>query len=83
MTLKERMERRKREGKDIIASLTDAEFYIWRQFRDVLASSDPDAVAFRCEVRAEHRRLARRRGKILQLGQQMRRMRQRKGARRG
>lgn len=49
----------------------------------VLASSDPDAVAFRCEVRAEHRRLARRRGKILQLGQQMRRMRQRKGARRG
>ena len=30
MTLKERMERRKREGKDIIASLTDAEFYTAR-----------------------------------------------------
>ncbi len=83
MTLKERMERRKREGKDIVASLTDAEFYIWREFHDVLASSDPDAVAFRCEVRAEHRRLARRRGKNLQLSLQRRGMRQRKGARRG
>ena len=58
MQWRERQAARRRE---VLGSLTDAEFLLVRDFNRVLMASDSEAVAFRIEVRAEHRRLARRR----------------------
>ncbi len=72
MTLKERMERKRQAALDYLATLSERDFLLWKDYRDAVMSSEPSAVAFRIEVRAEHRRLARRRCATMAASQQRR-----------
>ena len=72
MSLKERAEHHKRRSMDFIATLTEKQFLDWREFRNVMLSSDLDMVAFRFEVRAEHKRLAKLRSMIMERTQRRR-----------
>ena len=72
MSIAERIERKRRAAKDYIATMSERDFLLWRDYRDACMSSDPSAVAFRIEVRMEHRRLARRRALTMAISQRTR-----------